>query len=217
MSSIKFYFKFTNIICTGKVPVLDTGSEIITESLVISDYLDEKYPTPPLHPSSPELKQKHKNLVEIVGNLTKVYHNFVWGKEEMNLIDKFEELKPQVEQLENELEKQGSKYIAHNSLLKTPLSLFISAYFGGNNPGMLDYMTWPWAERLPIVKLLYTGELPTTTDSFPRLKLWYNNMLTQKPVQQTVFKPEAHYKLMQLYRKDEPVDYDQLFAAATSK
>lgn len=99
-----------NDIYIGKVPVLDTGSQIITESLVISDYLDEKYPEPPLHPSSPELKQKQKDLVEIVDGLIKVFYKFVWGKEELNLNAEFEALKPQVEQLENELEKQGSKY-----------------------------------------------------------------------------------------------------------
>lgn len=89
---------------------MDTGSEIITESLVISDYLDEKYPEPPLYPSSPELRQKQKNVVEIVDGLTKVFYKLVWGKEELNLNAEFETIKPQVEQLEKELEKQGSKY-----------------------------------------------------------------------------------------------------------
>lgn len=90
---------------------------------------------------------------------------------------------------------------------------FVSAYFGGNNPGMADYMIWPWAERLPLIKLLHQGELPSL-DSFPRLQTWYNNMLTQKPVQATQFKPEVHFKLVQLYRGNGPVDYDQVFASA---
>lgn len=76
-------------------------------------------------------------------------------------------------------------------------------------------MTWPWAERLPIIKLLYKGELPLIY-SFPNLKSWYSRMLTQQPVQETVLKLEVHYKLMQLYREDAPVDYDQLYVEAKS-
>lgn len=112
------------------MPVLDTGSEIISESLVISDYLDEKYSTPPLYPPCPELKQKQKTFVEIVSGLTKVYHNFVLGKEEMNLITKFEELKPKIQLLEKELENKGCKYVVNILPLKILLYIFSSIFWG---------------------------------------------------------------------------------------
>ncbi len=38
----------------GLVPSLDIGGDILTQSLAIVEYLDEKYPTPPLLPASLE-------------------------------------------------------------------------------------------------------------------------------------------------------------------
>ncbi len=30
-------------------------------------------------------------------------------------------------------------------------------FFGGNQPAMLDYMIWPWIERLPAFKIKLSG------------------------------------------------------------
>lgn len=38
----------------GLVPSLDIGGDILTQSLAIVEYLDEKYPNPPLLPAAPE-------------------------------------------------------------------------------------------------------------------------------------------------------------------
>jgi glutathione S-transferase len=45
-------FKQFNIL--GKVPVLDTGSQLIPESIVIMDYLEDVFPSPALRPKEPE-------------------------------------------------------------------------------------------------------------------------------------------------------------------
>jgi glutathione S-transferase len=45
-------FKQFNIL--GKVPVLDTGEQLIPESIVIMDYLEDVFPEPPLRPKDPE-------------------------------------------------------------------------------------------------------------------------------------------------------------------
>jgi glutathione S-transferase len=42
----------------GKIPCLDADGLIIPESEVINEYLEEKFPTPPLLPKSPESKAK---------------------------------------------------------------------------------------------------------------------------------------------------------------
>ena len=46
-------------------------------------------------------------------------------------------------------------------------------YFGGKRAGMLDYVIWPWFERMPI--FLRGRELPN--DRFPGmvLRICYNN------------------------------------------
>ncbi len=44
-------FKQFNIL--GKVPVLDTGEQLIPESIVIMDYLEDVFPEPALRPKDP--------------------------------------------------------------------------------------------------------------------------------------------------------------------
>jgi glutathione S-transferase len=49
----------------GKVPAVETESgDCLYESLIISDYLDEKYPERPLQPKDPMQKAKDRILVE---------------------------------------------------------------------------------------------------------------------------------------------------------
>jgi RNA polymerase-associated protein len=40
----------------GKVPVIDDGGKVLFESCIINEYLDERYPAPPLMPKDPYLR-----------------------------------------------------------------------------------------------------------------------------------------------------------------
>jgi len=48
----------------GKVPVLTDDATVLYESLIINEYLDEKYPNPPLMPKDPAKKAKARILVD---------------------------------------------------------------------------------------------------------------------------------------------------------
>ena len=48
----------------GKVPVLTDGSTVLYESLIINEYLEEKYPNPPLLPKEPAKKARGRILVD---------------------------------------------------------------------------------------------------------------------------------------------------------
>lgn len=48
----------------GKVPVLTDDSTVLYESLIINEYLDEKYPNPPLMPKDPGGKAKARILID---------------------------------------------------------------------------------------------------------------------------------------------------------
>jgi glutathione S-transferase len=48
----------------GKVPVLTDDSTVLYESLVINEYLEEKYPNPPLMPKDPAKKAKGRILID---------------------------------------------------------------------------------------------------------------------------------------------------------
>jgi glutathione S-transferase len=48
----------------GKVPVIDDAGKILFESCIINEYLDEKYPSPPLMPKDPYLRARGRILVD---------------------------------------------------------------------------------------------------------------------------------------------------------
>jgi glutathione S-transferase len=48
----------------GKVPVLTDDNTVLYESLIINEYLEEKYPNPPLLPKEPAKKAKGRILVD---------------------------------------------------------------------------------------------------------------------------------------------------------
>jgi glutathione S-transferase len=48
----------------GKVPVLTDDATVLYESLIINEYLEEKYPNPPLMPKDPARKAKGRILVD---------------------------------------------------------------------------------------------------------------------------------------------------------
>lgn len=48
----------------GKVPVLTDDATVLYESLIINEYLDEKYPNPPLMPEDPAKRAKARILID---------------------------------------------------------------------------------------------------------------------------------------------------------
>src|SRR5690606_9052586 len=49
------------------VPALDTGSEVLIQSPAIIEWLDEKYPEPPLLPRDPQRRAQVRALAAIIG------------------------------------------------------------------------------------------------------------------------------------------------------
>src|SRR5436305_3831032 len=52
----------------GKVPVINDNGQILFESCIINEYLDEKYPDPPLMPKDPYLRGRGRVLVDYALN-----------------------------------------------------------------------------------------------------------------------------------------------------
>jgi len=59
----------------GKVPLLMVGNEVLFESAVICEYIEETVPGPRLHPEDPLTRAKHRAWIEFASALL----NDIWG------------------------------------------------------------------------------------------------------------------------------------------
>jgi glutathione S-transferase len=86
---------FRQISPLGKVPLLKTGNEVLFESAVICEYLDEITPGS-LHPTDPLTKAKHRAWIEFGSSILNAIAGFynaptpeVFEQKRLDLINKF--------------------------------------------------------------------------------------------------------------------------------
>lgn len=135
-----------------KVPALEIPGEKdpLIESLVICDYLDEKYPEVRLHPTDPLVKARDRILVERFAAVTGPLYKILTQSTD-NMTVSVRQVVEGLQVYEDELRARGTKY------------------FGGVKPGMLDYMIWPWCERSEIIQLLAGDKFELDRDGFAKL------------------------------------------------
>jgi glutathione S-transferase len=66
----------------GRVPVLEEDGFVLPESAVIMEYLEERYPDPPLWPADPAERATGRLLVERFDQLSRPYYALRRGDEE---------------------------------------------------------------------------------------------------------------------------------------
>ncbi|KAI4503813.1 hypothetical protein M0802_001216 [Mischocyttarus mexicanus] len=160
----------------GKVPCIElNGGEVLYESLIIAEYLDEAYPKNKLFPLNPLAKAKDKLLIErfngVITNMHKLCEGMVDG-------ELFSEALASLEFFDRELVKR-----------RTP-------FFGGSSPGMLDLMIWPWCERADIIRILRGDEFTISRERFLRLFEWRSAMKEDAAVKGSYLDAEIHAKYM---------------------
>lgn len=139
---------FTQKSPLGRVPVLELPDKTgpIIDSLIIVDYLDDKYPENKLYPSDLFRRARDKVLIfrfnAVQDTVAKIMYPIVSqsNPETVTVKEVAEELFSYLDIFEQELQKRKSKF------------------FGGTKPGMVDYLIWPWCERMmffPMVDVRY--------------------------------------------------------------
>jgi len=140
----------------GKVPVLDDDGKVLFESCIINEYLDEKYPNPPLMPKDPYLRGRGRVLIDYGLNYL---HEPYWAL-------RGEVLKPEnarniqlMEEKRNEL-RELLQYLE--------AALGEQPYFLGD-PSLTDFALMPRFLRMEAY-----GALPSP--SLPKLNAWLKRM-----------------------------------------
>ncbi|KAF4090450.1 hypothetical protein AMELA_G00051940 [Ameiurus melas] len=169
----------------GLVPTLETPSgQLVYESAITCEYLDEVYPEKKLFPSDPFAKAQQKMLLEDYSKVVPLFY-----KIPMTRI-KGED----VSALEAELREKLSKL---NKVLANKKYKF----FGGDTLTMIDYLIWPWFERVD------AWQLKHCLDGTPELNNWILRMREDPAVKAIMFSTDAHKAFFTSFMEGKP-NYD---------
>ncbi|KAL1518206.1 hypothetical protein ABEB36_001867 [Hypothenemus hampei] len=175
----------------GKVPALELeNGEVLWESLIISEYLEEKYKAHHLHNQDPLQKAKDRLLIEQFNRVVHAVKRFLTGGLGRFTFDDDDVIENGLNTFERELLNRGTQF------------------FGGNKPGMLDLMIWPWCERVEILKYFGNTNL-LKKENYKRLMEWCRKMSEEPSVKKSLMDPDTHIKYLQSYRAGRP-DYDTI-------
>ncbi|WP_428623600.1 glutathione S-transferase family protein [Sedimenticola sp.] len=146
----------------GKVPLLKTGDDVLFESAIINEYLDEVYP-PRLHPEDPLVRAKHRGWIEFGSHLM------------------FEQFKLFTAKDEDNFQQQCEAVCGSFARLVPELS--DGPYFTGEAFTLLDAAYAPFFMRYEILKK-YREEL---SDLMPtKLQQWGGALLSRASVRESV-------------------------------
>jgi glutathione S-transferase len=150
----------------GKIPVIDDAGKLLFESCIINEYLDEKYPNPPLQPKDPYLRARGRILVDYFLNYL---HEPYWALRG-EMIKKYE-----AERDQKIVSETRSEVTARLQYLEEAL---------GDKPFFLgDYSLTDIAMLPRFPRLQQYGVLPNT--ALPKLTAWLERM-KQRPAVQAV-------------------------------
>uniref|UniRef100_A0A3P8NNF2 Glutathione S-transferase omega n=1 Tax=Astatotilapia calliptera TaxID=8154 RepID=A0A3P8NNF2_ASTCA len=169
----------------GIVLTLETpAGEVIYESPITCEYLDEVYPEKKLFPSSPFAKAQQKMMLEHFSKRIGYFYRISSGRKNGQDVSGLEaELKEKLSKLNEDLVNKKTKF------------------FGGDSITMIDYMMWPWFERLE------TFELQHCLDGTPELKKWTERMREDPAVKATMYSVDAHKAFYKTFLDGNP-DFD---------
>jgi len=106
----------------GRVPVLEEDAFVLPESAVINEYLEERYPEPPLWPADPAERATGRLLVEHFDQLSRPYYALRRGDEDAR-------------------ERLGDE------LAKLDMVLAVRPFLSGREFGIADAAYLPWILR----------------------------------------------------------------------
>jgi len=180
------------------VPVLETDSETISESLDICSHLFRTYSSRKGKGADEkqwEDRQLAQKFQEVIKYIFPLFFKIFDDKEAGKLLPK---LTQELVEYDNILTTRGS------------------SYFAGEQPGFLDYVLWPFVERLGIMKHLFPSapfKMSEAKEKIPRFVEWKARMQSHPVVQAFFLDSVKHTRYIKNRRdysqgKVSSIDYD---------
>ncbi len=154
----------------GKVPLLKVGDDVVFESAVIMEYLDEVNP-PSLHPADPLRKAHNRAWIEFASTLFMCQFNMVMAKEQ--------------EACDNAEQELRGKLALVNEQVAGP-------FFNGEAFSLVDAAYAPLFMRMALLEAWCPMGL---LEGMPKMQAWSERLLARPSVQNSVVD-----ELPQLYR-----------------
>jgi glutathione S-transferase len=145
----------------GKVPVLRCGDNVLFESAVINEYLDETHP-PALHPSDPLLRAKNREWIEFGSSLNMEVIAVMMAKDKADFDGKFQQ--------------------AQQSLARVEAQLGDGPFFNGPDFSLVDAAYAPTLQRAAILQQCFQVDLLA---ELPKLRAWWDALAARDSVQQS--------------------------------
>ena len=146
----------------GKVPVIDDDGKILFESCIINEYLDEKYPNPPLMPKDPYLRGRGRVLIDYGLNYL---HEPYWAL--------------RGEMLKGETERNLPVMEEKRAALRQLLQYLETAL--GDQPFLLGDLSLTDFALMPrFLRMVDYGAMPAP--ALPKLNAWFQRMKARPSV-----------------------------------
>lgn len=149
---------FTNLSPLGKVPILKIDKNVLFESAVINEYLDEITP-PPLQPSDPLLRATNRAWIEYCSNMLVNHHHLLAAKNK------------------TEFDIAHRQLVEQMGLLEKAIQL--GPFFNGDKFSLVDTAYAPLFMRIAILEKTLPIELYTRESNIGR---WANTLATRESV-----------------------------------
>ena len=147
----------------GKIPVLVEDGKVLFESCIINEYLDEKYPNPPLMPKDPYLRGRGRILVDYALNFA---HEPYWALRGAMF-------KPEA--------ARDTTIVEEKRRILTDLLRYLEAALGDQSFFLGDLSLTDIAILPRLLRMESYGALPSP--SLPRLGAWLKRMKERPSVQ----------------------------------
>nr|QUF59393.1 glutathione S-transferase GSTO1-2 [Brachionus angularis] len=167
---------------SGQVPCLQLDEKtVISDSMIVSEYLDLTYLDNRLIPTDPYTNAVHKLLIEEFSKIINNFYKILMSSDQ-------EAIKALLDGLE---------------VFQTKRQL---AYYGGSKPAFIDYMIWPWIQRLELLKMYKNVDLNRTR--FGKLYDYIERMLQLPAVKQTLIPIEKINQFFNSFLSGQEPNYD---------